>query len=197
MPRSRQGHVKINWSRASQPLQQGRTKSYIIPMPGDDCSRCHYPHPSGQICPHQLFEIPLCIKESDRWLGHLIIRYNTPDTVLSQQIADCYRRDAKSQKWTIKFHILSDRLYVASADCQYFINWCLPSRTEDNHVGVWCPWSEAEYAKRRHSALVSLFGSPFCTDSVHWRSLLKSSVWMVSDRPRATCDHWRCDFCIL
>jgi hypothetical protein len=90
----------------------------MLPMSQGDCSRCHYPHRSGQICPEQLFEIPLCIKESDRWLGHLVLRYNTPDNDLNQQIAGCYRRDAKSQKFPFKFNILSDQLYIASGRFQ-------------------------------------------------------------------------------
>ena len=93
------------------------------------CPHCHYTHPLGQICPHQLIQIPLGIKDSDRGLGCLIIRYDTTNHDLKRDIMMRYNSGTGNWTRAARLYTMSDRLYTVStvARCIMDFNVCTPN----------------------------------------------------------------------
>jgi hypothetical protein len=76
------------------------------------CVSCRYVHPRDQICPYQLFEIPLYVKGSNRHLGNLLLRYHTQNTVLSEHILARYRARTSRFQRILTLSVISDNLYI-------------------------------------------------------------------------------------
>jgi hypothetical protein len=80
------------------------------------CTRCRYIHPLGQICPKQLFQVRLGLKDSGKSFGSIIIKYNTTNEELKEALNDCYRRRIHAWTRSTRMYSISGELYTVSGD---------------------------------------------------------------------------------